>query len=94
MTDSHLRYSFGSLAAEFDRAIAKHGWAQTPLNPDMSDTEAFIILVEEIGEVATAMTYDRGNKDDLKKELLQVAAMAYARYLSLDWVSRSADSQH
>ena len=70
--------SVSALNAEIMRAIAKHGWQQTPLNPDMSENEKLIILVEEIGEVARAMTYDEGDPDKLTKELIQVAAMALA----------------
>lgn len=61
---------------EFKAAIKKHGFEQTPANPKMSDGERLKILVEEVGEVARAMTYDEGSTDELLKELLQVATMA------------------
>lgn len=74
---------FDDLKEEIQRAMDKHGWEQTPLNPKMFKEAKLVILVEEIGEVARAMTYDEGSKDGLKKELLQVAAMSYAWYLSM-----------
>lgn len=71
---------------ELERAVEKHGWHQTPMNPLMDDKEKFIILVEEIGEVARAMTYDEGGAAQKKAELLQVIAMASAWYMSPDMV--------
>lgn len=68
---------------EMQRAIDKHGWDQTPMSLAMTDEKAFIILAEEVGEVARALTYDEGSKENLRKELLQVAAMSYGRYLSM-----------
>ena len=64
-------------------AMAKHG-ERTPLNPDMSDTDKLPVLVEEVGEVARAMTYDEGSRDALIKELVQTAAMALSWAQSLD----------
>jgi hypothetical protein len=85
---SELRYTsslpfddltVNALQATMVAAIAKHGWDRTPLNPEQDDyADNLPILVEEIGEVARAMTYDNGNPDDLVKELLQTAAMALA----------------
>jgi len=68
--------TIAALHATMVHAIAKHGWAQTPLNPARKDVDNLPILVEEIGEVARAMTYDEGSRDALIKELLQTAAMA------------------
>lgn len=76
--------SISALQATMVAAIAKHGFERTPLNIHMLNVDKLPILVEEIGEVATAMTYDRGNDDDLIKELLQTAAMALAWAQSLD----------
>lgn len=70
--------AFGDMATELDRAIKKHGVMQTPCNPAMPDGERLKILVEEVGEVARAMTYDEGDPDQLDKELIQVATMALA----------------
>lgn len=71
------------LRAEMARAIEKHGKQQTPINSQMNDREKLVILVEEVGEVARAMTYDEGDAAELKAELLQVAAMAGMWYMSL-----------
>lgn len=76
-------HGLGAIRAEYARAVEKHGWKQTPANPDMFDSAKLIILVEEIGEVARAMTYDEGNKSQLRDELLQVATMAFLWYTSL-----------
>ena len=75
--------SMMALQATMVKAIAKHGH-RTPLNQQIPDTDKLVILVEEVGEVATAMTYDRGNRDELVKELLQTAAMALSWAQSLD----------
>jgi hypothetical protein len=68
--------TISALRATMVHAIAKHGWEQTPLNPARADVDNLPILVEEVGEVARAMTYDEGSRDALIKELLQTAAMA------------------
>ena len=74
---------FVDLQEELQRAVTKHKLHQTPLNSDMTDGEILRIIMEEVGEVATASTYDRGSYDEFKKELLQVAAMAYAAYIGV-----------
>ena len=43
-----------------------------------TDAKRLAILVEEVGEVAHAMTYDAADEDELMKELVQVAAVAIA----------------
>jgi hypothetical protein len=63
---------------ELNKAINKHGWENTPLNPEMIHETKLVILVEEVGEVARAITYDEGNDQNLYYELIQVAAMAMA----------------
>lgn len=64
---------------EMNNAVLKHGgWHMTPLNPQMPDGEKLIILVEEVGETARAITYDNGDADKLYDELIQVATMAAA----------------
>ena len=68
-------------AAEYDRAAAKHHGI-TPYHPAMSDTHRAAILIEEVGEVARALTPDAtastGHAGDLRAELVQVATMALA----------------
>ena len=77
--------SISAIQAEMTGAIAKHGALMTPLNPEMTNEAKLVILVEEVGEVARAMTYDNGgDKDALVRELIQVTAMALAWAQSLD----------
>lgn len=77
------------VVAERDSAIIKHGMAQTPANPDMTMDERLRIIVEEVGEVARAMTYDEGDPVKLRAELVQVATMAI---MSLEGIT--ADEDH
>ena len=72
------------VANELTSAVKKHGFAQTPMNPEMYYEAKLVILVEEIGEVARAITYDEHDDKKLKEELIQVAAMALAWAGSLD----------
>lgn len=62
---------------EFARAYAKHA-RKTPRSHSVGDAASLVVLVEEVGEVARAMTYDEGNLDNLADELIQVATMAAA----------------
>lgn len=58
------------------RAWQKHG-EHAMINPSLTSTERLSILGEEFGEVCRSLTYDSGEgKEDLKKELIQLAAMA------------------
>lgn len=68
---------------EVHNAAEKHGYENTPMSPTMDNGMRLIILVEEVGEVARAMTYDNGDPDELDKELIQVAAMAVACVIGL-----------
>lgn len=77
---------------EVSRAIEKHGILRTPLNPGMHPREAFIILAEEVGEVARALTYDEGDEDKLYDELVQVAAMASAMATAI-WLRRFKEEE-
>jgi NTP pyrophosphatase (non-canonical NTP hydrolase) len=69
--------------SEMLRAANKHGWWNTPAGGNFSAEKNFIILSEEVGEVARALTYDEGSLEDLKAELLQVATMSLAFLYSL-----------
>lgn len=61
---------------ERERAHAKHGdKSMEALAP--TDYARLVILVEEVGEVAHALTYD-GDLANLRAELIQVSAMAGA----------------
>lgn len=66
-----------AIQAENINSQAKHG-DNAMMNPDLTNGERLAILGEEFGEVCTALTYDHRNngRQELVKELLQVAAMA------------------
>lgn len=69
--------TLNAINAEYTRAHLKHkGW--TPKSVRMSDGERLAILMEEVGEVARAVTYDNRDSENLVAELIQVAAMAGA----------------
>jgi ABC-type hemin transport system ATPase subunit len=63
------------VVAEYARAKAKHG-EMTLDGPAASDVLRLAALVEEVGEVGTALSYDRGSTANLYAELVQVANVA------------------
>ena len=74
--------TLSAIQAEATRAHLKHG-EHSMLGPRYSSGDRLAILVEEVGEVARELTYDHGGagsgdgrRDELVKELIQVAAMA------------------
>ena len=70
--------TLSAIQAEATRAYLKHG-QHSMLGPDYSSGDRLAILVEEVGDVAQELTYDHGGgqrRDELVKELIQVAAMA------------------
>lgn len=71
------------MVVELEGAIDKHGFAKTPMNPRMGKEKRFIILAEEVGEVARALTYDEGDEGKLEEELIQVASMAIASVIGM-----------
>lgn len=73
-----------AMKAELNRAVFKHGFRKVPINPEMDVRDSFIVLSEEVGEVARALTYDGGEGiDHLIEELTQVATMAAAMAVGL-----------
>lgn len=62
---------------EFSHAHWKHE-GLTPRSWRVDDAGSLVVLVEEVGEVARALTYDEGDRDNLARELIQVATMAAA----------------
>lgn len=68
---------------ELKQAAFKHGMEQTPANPTKDVRDSFIILSEEFGEVARALTYDEGSTESLISELIQTATMAAAMVVGL-----------
>lgn len=77
-------FTVSAIQTELIAAIGKHGFDRTPFNPDLSDQDKLVVLVEEVGEVARALTYDQGDREHLTHELIQVAAMAASWAQSLD----------
>ncbi len=65
--------------AERDFQEVKHG-AESCASPTNTDSKRLAILVEEVGEVAKALTYDCADEANLMDELVQVAAM------SIEWI--------
>lgn len=64
---------------EIRAAIDKHGFVRTNLNPNVPLGIKLANLVEEVGEVAETMTYDKIHLvGDREKELKQVAGLAVA----------------
>ena len=66
--------TMNAIQAEALRAHCRHA-GHSLLSKQMTNTERLAILVEEVGEVAHALTHD-GDKDNLETELIQVAAVA------------------
>lgn len=67
---------------EYTRAKNKHG--EYTLDGELiSDQQRLAALMEEVGEVARALTYDQDHAEELIKELVQVAnvALTWASYL-------------
>ena len=74
--------TLNAIQAEATRAHLRHG-DYSMLSPHYSASDRLAILMEEVGEVAHALTYGQGgpgvgryDKDKLEKELIQVAAVA------------------
>lgn len=74
--------TLNAIQAEATRAHLRHG-EHSMLGTGYSSGDRLAILVEEVGEVAHELTYDQGGpsvgegrRDELVKELIQVAAMA------------------
>lgn len=75
---------FDSVEIELNRAMGKHSFKATPMNPNKSMSDSYIILAEEVGEVAKAIL----EGEHLEEELVQVAAMATAMVMSIRWSKR------
>lgn len=69
------------MRAEYDRARAKHG--DCTLDGDgLTDTQRYCALLEEVGEIARALTYDRDHAGNLSEEIVQCGGLALA------WLAR------
>lgn len=68
--------TLAAINAETVRAQVMHN-DRSYLGNSLTETERLAGLVEEVGEVGRAMTYDNNQgKDHLVKELIQVASVA------------------
>lgn len=66
-----------------ERAHAKHG--SDSIEAESADSPRWLaILVEEVGEVARALTYDNASRVHLRAELVDVQAVASAWVAALD----------
>jgi hypothetical protein len=74
-------------ARQHDKWANPHGWGQGDCSsPDVMVTTKAAVLVEECGEVAKAVL--ERNADQLRTELIQVAAVAVAWLEGADeWMS-------
>jgi NTP pyrophosphatase (non-canonical NTP hydrolase) len=79
-----------AVRAERERAHLKHGARGNSREDQPWDEKEWLpILVEEVGEVAHLLTYDADpNPRTLRKELVQVAAMASAWIAAIDEFTR------
>jgi hypothetical protein len=66
-----------AMCDEYDRAVLKH--PGMTLDQDApTDEQRAAAVVEELGEVARALTYDRDHAGELEVELAQLGALAAA----------------
>lgn len=74
-----------AVQAEALRAHLKHG-NQSLLNPDMPSVLKLAALIEEVGEAAAELTYDKEGIDPNRfvVELIQVASVALSWVESLE----------
>jgi NTP pyrophosphatase (non-canonical NTP hydrolase) len=91
----HGFYPYDEVHLERVRAHKKHGARNNSREHAAWNNEEWLpILMEELGEVAHELTYDSDDnqstdqRDRLRKELIQVAAMACA------WIAAIDDSRY
>lgn len=71
---------WAAIRNELNRQAVKHP-GHTCADDTLTNEQKFVILAEEVGEVANALTYD--SRSDLREELIQVTAVALAWLSSL-----------
>lgn len=82
--------TIGAVQAECIRAHLKHEPnGGSLLNPDFPTEKKLAALVEEVGEVGRALTYDQDHAGPLVKELLQVANVALSWVESIEGAHRN-----
>ena len=72
------RSTLRDVQAESERALAKHGPGKVLTNITMPRGEKLAALGEEFGEVCRALTYDNGDRTNLREELIQLGNLALA----------------
>lgn len=84
LRDRGVDDAFERMKAEYDRAVEKHGTDKVLTSTTMPDDMKLFALVEEIGEVARCLTYDKEHAGDLIEEAVQVGGLALAWAYALD----------
>lgn len=80
--------------AEYQHAKAKHG-GNTFDSPNMPEYSKVMAFIEEYGEVARALTYDKEHAGNLLEEIVQVIGLAVAWLLLVEatnqkqWLTRT-----
>lgn len=69
-------YSIAAALGERERAHEKHG--PNSIEGSLDPLTFLALLVEEVGEVAHALTYDAEHPEELRQEVSQVMAVAWA----------------
>lgn len=67
------------LIDELNRAVAKHGFTQTPMSVNMTEEEAFLITSEEAGEVM-----ELTHENDPMNKAIGIAIGRIARHATYD----------
>lgn len=68
---------YSAMRVEYDRARAKHG--ERTLDSSVPTAEQrYYALLEEVGEIARALTYDREHAGALSEEITQLGGLALA----------------
>ncbi|MCR2051466.1 hypothetical protein NSA19_01060 [Actinomyces bowdenii] len=80
-----------AMREEYDRAKAKHG-DNTLDSLTMDDDMKFFALMEEVGEIARALTYDREHAGELVDEITQTGALALAWYVAYRKIAQEVHS--
>lgn len=81
---------FERMAAEYERAITKHGVDKVLTSPTMGDDLKFFAVTEEIGEVARCLTYDQEHAGEFVEEVVQLGGLclAWAQGIHDSWESK------
>ena len=89
MNKLNISTAFDTERRRQDRLKAEGRFAHTAADPELSHADRFLILGEEVGEVAGAVVQLSGlstdrTEADLKKELIQLGAVVTAWLEAID----------